>query len=248
MCYQKNPTKMLVDKPLLISRQTSVWRGRVFLKLTLTDYTQGDPQLCDEREAVRSVQSSVKADSLAIRLTIALGMDSIIASCKEEKNTFYSWWSQRLDWLFSEEFLKGTTLKTKTKPPPQCQKASRGWTTPGKGKLWFFLRSCLTLPGKGLSHSSCAAPPTNGQFPWNRMDFAYVGQGERPLPLAQNWKEHSKTSSFPQWRVTHTVTLMNEKHCQDSWSGQDLNELDTAQRGNGEDPVCLLYDLNWMES
>lgn len=62
----------------------------MFLKLTLTDYTQGDPQLCDEREAVRSVQSSVKADSLAVRLTIALGMDSIIASCKEEKTTFYS--------------------------------------------------------------------------------------------------------------------------------------------------------------
>lgn len=44
MCYQKTPTKMLVYKPLLISRQTSLGRGRVFLKLTLKkDYNQGDP-------------------------------------------------------------------------------------------------------------------------------------------------------------------------------------------------------------
>lgn len=54
-----------------------------------TDANQGNHQLSgDEREMVRSVQSSLRAVSLAARLTIALDMNSFMYRGK--KNTFYS--------------------------------------------------------------------------------------------------------------------------------------------------------------
>lgn len=149
--------------------------------------------------------------------------------------------------IISEEFLKGTTPKTKTQNPLHCWKASRGWTTPGKGKLWF-LRSCLNLPGEGPLHWSCAAPDTRTVFT-EQNGFCICQSGRETSPSCPVL-ERTLLSLFlsPQWSVTHTMTLMNEKHCQDSWSGHDFNELDTAQPSAVTVRIlfiCFMISIEW---